>query len=82
MRMTKILTETERKRQGKSARCAEKHRRRARTRQLRGLIRPVPADRAAKDAGWGKKCLSSASVQADFHVSRNATWGMSVKERL
>lgn len=54
MRVTAIHGETERNRLDGSARCAEKRRRRARSRQLRGLIRPVPAARAAKDAGWGE----------------------------
>jgi hypothetical protein len=59
MRMTAIHAQTERKRQDRSVRCAEKHRRRARTRRLRGLIRPVPAACATEDTGWGEKCLSS-----------------------
>ena len=66
MHATAIHGEPERNRLDRSARCAEKRRRRARSRQLRGLIRPVPAARAAKDAGWGEKCLSGASVQAIF----------------
>jgi len=66
MRMTKILTETERKRQDKSVRCAEKHRRRARTLWLRRLIRPVPAARPTAEAAQGGKCLSSGWVQAIF----------------
>ena len=43
MRMTAIHAQTERKRQDRSARCAEKHRPWARKQRLRGLIRPVPA---------------------------------------
>ena len=64
MHMTAILAQTEQKRQDRSVRCAEKHRRRARTRRLRRLIRPVPAACATKDAGWGEKCLSSRQNQA------------------
>jgi hypothetical protein len=40
MRMTAIHAQTERKRQDRSARGAEKHRCRDRTRRFRGLIRP------------------------------------------
>ena len=64
--MTAIHAQTERKRQDRSVRCAEKHRRRARTRRLRGLIRPVPAACATEDTGWGEKCLSSGQNQAIF----------------
>ena len=65
-RMTAILAQTERKRQDRSVRCAEKHRRRARTRRLRGLIHSVPAACATKAAGWGKKCLTGGQNQALF----------------
>jgi hypothetical protein len=44
-----------------------------------GLIRPVPEACATKDASWGEKCLFSRQNQADLHVSKNATWGMSVQ---
>jgi hypothetical protein len=63
MRMTVIQTQTERKRQDRSIRRAEKHRRRTRTWRLRGLIRPVPAACATEDAGWGEKSLSSGQNQ-------------------
>ena len=63
MCMTVIHTQPERKRQDRSVRCAEKHRRRARTRRLRGLIRPVPAACATADIGWGENCLSSGQNQ-------------------
>jgi hypothetical protein len=79
MRMIAIHAQTERKRLDRPVRCAEKHRRRARTRRLRGLIRPVPEACATEDAGWGEKCLSSGQNQADLHVSQHATWGMSGK---
>ena len=78
MRMTAIRTQTERKRQDRSVRRAEKNRRRARTRRLRGLIRPVPAACATEDAGWGEKSLSSGQGKADLNVSGHATWGMPV----
>jgi hypothetical protein len=66
MRMTAIRTQTERKRQDRSIRCAEKHRRWARTQRLRGLIRPVTAACATPDAAWGKKRLSRGRIQAIF----------------
>jgi len=42
MRMTGIEAQTERKRQDRSARCAENHHHRSTTRRLRGLIHPAP----------------------------------------
>jgi hypothetical protein len=66
MRMTAIRAQTERKRQDRSARCAEKHRRRARTRRLRGLIRPVPAPRPVAGDTQGGKYLYSDWIQAIF----------------
>ena len=66
MRMTAIHAQTERKRQDRSVRCAEKHRRRAKTRRLRCLIRPVSAACATEDTGWGEKCLSSGQNQTLF----------------
>ena len=59
MRMIAIHAQTERKRQDRSARCAEKHRRRARKQRLRGLIRPVSAACATAGAAQGGKRLSS-----------------------
>jgi hypothetical protein len=59
MRMTAIHAQTERKRQDRFVRHAEKRRRLARTQRLHGLIHPVPAACATADAGWGEKCLSS-----------------------
>ena len=46
-------------RQDRSARCAEKHRRRARKQRLRGLIHPVSAACATAGAAQGGKRLSS-----------------------
>ena len=66
MRMTAIHAQTERTRQDKSARCAEKHHRQPRTRRLPGLIRPVSAPFAADDAAQGEKALSSDPLQAIF----------------
>jgi hypothetical protein len=53
MRMTAIHAQTERKRQDRSARCAEKHRCRDRTRRFRGLIRSVSAACATAGAAQG-----------------------------
>lgn len=59
MRLTATHAQTERKRQDRSARCAEKHRRRARKQRLRGLIRPVSAACATAGAAQGGERLSS-----------------------
>ena len=64
MHMTAIHAQPERKWQDKSARCAEKLRRRARTRLLCGLIRAVSAACAASDAAQGEKHLSGGRIQA------------------
>lgn len=53
-RMTIIDAQTERTRLDRSARCAEKRRGRARTRRLRGLVRPVPGACTTEDAGRGE----------------------------
>ncbi|WP_281017594.1 MULTISPECIES: hypothetical protein [unclassified Minwuia] len=66
MHMTAIQAETERNRLDRSARCAEKHHRRARTRRLRGLIRSVSAAGPAAGAAQDGKCLSSRQNSATF----------------
>jgi hypothetical protein len=66
MRMTATHAQTEQKRQDRSVRCAEKRRRRDRTRRPRGLIRSVSAACATADAGRGGKCLSRDRIQAFF----------------
>nr|BAH90383.1 hypothetical protein [uncultured bacterium] len=66
MRMTAIHARTERKRQDRSARCAEKRSCRARTRRFRGLIRTVPAPYTTAGANRDKKRLSSGRIQAIF----------------
>lgn len=50
MRVTAIHTQTERNQPNRSARCAEQHHRRARTRRLRGQILSVPATALAAGA--------------------------------
>ena len=76
--MTAIHAQTERKRQDRSVGRAEKHRRRARTRQLRGLIPTVPAARPAAEAAQGENMLVQRLDSDDLHVKRHAAWGMSV----
>lgn len=66
MHMTAIQAETERNRLNRSVRCAEKHRRRARTPRLRSLIRPVPAPRSVTGDTQGGKYLYSGWIQAIF----------------
>jgi hypothetical protein len=66
MRMTATHAQTERKRQDRSVRCAEKHRRRSRTRQSRCLIRLAPEACTVADAAQDKKRLSSGRIQAIF----------------
>jgi hypothetical protein len=64
--LTTIRAQTERKRQDRSVRGAEKHRPRANTQRLPGLICSVPAACATADACRGEKCLSSGQDQAIF----------------
>ena len=66
MHMTAIHVQTERKRQDRSARCAEKHRLRGRTRQSRCLICPAPEACTVADAAQDKKRLSSGRIKAIF----------------
>ncbi len=80
--MTAIHAQTERKRQDRSVGRAEKHRRRARTRQLRGLIPTVPAARPAAEAAQGENMLVQRLDSGDLHVKRHATWGMSGKRSI
>lgn len=66
MRLTAVHAQTERKRQERSARCAEKHHLRARTRRLTRLIRPVSAACATAGTAQGGKRLSGGRIQAIF----------------
>jgi hypothetical protein len=66
MCMTAIHAQTERKRQDRSVRRAEKHLRRDRKRRPCGLIGPVPAARPPAGAAQGEKLLSSVRIQAIF----------------
>lgn len=64
MRVTAMLTQTERKRQDRSACHAEKRRLRARTRWLHRRIRTVPTACATAEAARGEKCLLSGQIPA------------------
>ena len=64
MRVTAFHAQTERKRQDRSARCAEKHHRRARPRWLQRRICPVPRACAPADTARGQKLLASEQTQA------------------
>jgi hypothetical protein len=57
MRVTALRTQTERRRQDRSARRAEKRRRRARLLPVRGLIRPTSGVCTTAHAGRGEKRL-------------------------
>ena len=77
MRMTAIHAQTERKRQDRSVRRAEKRRRRARMLRVRGLIRPTSGVCATADTARGEKRLLQRAKSGDLDVKRQATWGMS-----
>ncbi len=77
MRMTAIHAQTERKRQDRSVRCAEKHQRRARTRRLRSDP-PCSSSLRNRRHRLGRKMLVQRAKLGDLHVSQHATWGMSV----
>ena len=66
MCMTEVQAKTERKRRDKSARCAEKRRRRAGMLRVCGPIRPTWEVRATTDASWGGKRLIRWRSQAIF----------------
>jgi hypothetical protein len=64
MRVTAIQAKAARRRQDKSARCAEKRRRRAGILRIYGPIRPTSGVCATTDAAWGGKRLISWRSQA------------------
>lgn len=64
MRMNGIQTQTERKRQDRSAHRDEKRRCRTRTLRVQGPIRPAPGVCATKDTAQGEKCLFNRQNQA------------------
>ena len=80
MCMTTIYAKTERKRQDRSARGAEKHHSQARSRRLRALIHPVPATRSIADAAQNGKCLSSGQVQAIFKSNGTPLGGCRIEQ--
>ena len=77
MRVTEVQAKTERKRQDKSARCAEKRRRRAGMLRVYGPIHPTSGVCATTDAVRGGKTLDQVAQSGDLNVKRQATWGMS-----
>jgi hypothetical protein len=78
MRVTAIRAKTERKRQDKSARYAEKRRRRAGMLRVYGSIRPTTGVCATTDPRSGRKTPDQLAQSGDPDVKRQATWGMSV----
>ena len=64
MRVTEVQAKTEQKRHDKSARCAEKRRRRAGMLRVCGPIRQTWELRATTDASWGGKRLIRWRSQA------------------
>jgi len=77
MRVTAIRAKTERKRQDKSARYAEKRRRRAGMLRVYGSIRPTTGVCATTDPRSGRKTLDQVAQSGDPDVKWQATWGMS-----
>ena len=69
MRVTAIQAQTERKRQDRSVRRAEKRGRRARKMRVRGPIRPITAVCTTADAARGEKCLLNGHDQATLPSS-------------
>ena len=82
MRVTAVHAQTERKRQDKSARRAEKHRRRAGMLRVYGPIHPTSGVCATTDAVRGGKTLDQVAQSGDLNVKRPATWGMSAGRRM
>jgi hypothetical protein len=66
MRVIAIQAKNEGKRQDRSARYTEKHRRRDRTRRFRGLIPSVSGACATAGAAQDEKGLSSGRIKAIF----------------
>ena len=77
MRVTAIRAKTERKRQDKSARYAEKRRRRAGMLRVYRSIRPTTGVCATTDPRSGRKTLDQVAQSGDPDVKWQATWGMS-----
>ena len=64
MCMTALPPQTERNRQDRSACCAEKRRHQARSRRVRGPIRPAPAVCATTDTAQSEKRLLNSQNRA------------------
>ncbi len=66
MRMTAIRTQTERKRQDRSVRHAEKRRCRAGTLRVHGPIHPTSGAGAIADAAWGENACSTGKIRRSW----------------
>ena len=76
MRMTAIHAQTERQRQDRSARCAEKHRCRAQNTAASRSDPPCSNSLRDQRRRLGRKMLAQRAKSGVLHVSQNATWGM------
>ena len=82
MHMTALQAETERNRLDRSARCAEKRRRRAGMLRVYGPIRPTWDVRATTDAARGGKRLISRRSQAILTSEGRPLWEFRLKTTL
>ena len=82
MCVTAIDAQTERNRQDRSARRAEKHRPWAKTQRLPGPIHPVPAVCATADTAQGEKHSFSGLIQATLPSSGWPLGEFRVKRKL
>ena len=77
MRMTEIKAQTERKRHDRSARRAEKHRRRAGMCGFTGPFTQLRAFARRQTPFGAEKTLDQVAQLGDCNARRQATWGMS-----
>ena len=81
MRVKLKLPETERKRQDRSVRCAEKRVCPTKLTQHRGPIHPQWSVPASADEAR-RKTLDPAARSGELNIKRQAIWGMSGHARL
>ena len=79
MCMTLKLPESERKRQDRFVRRAEKRVCSTKLTQRRGPIHPQSSVPATSSDAWRPKRLISRKKSSDLDIKRQATWGMSGK---
>ena len=79
MRMTLKLPESERKRQDKSVRCAERSGRTTKLMHVHGSNVPPPTANAAAANSLKQETLDPQTKSADLAVNPHATWGLSVQ---